>query len=113
MRSDVVGVCPNCEQWQRRTSDGTGDCFNECRKRGFAPGDAPKALNNKTPLNKTCLSDGDYTLLDGAAWLKVGGFAVRIKKDDEGVIVDVYKDGREDEESIVSCYAFDSELEEI
>jgi hypothetical protein len=26
-------VCPNCGQWQHRSS---GDCFNECAKRGFA-----------------------------------------------------------------------------
>jgi len=32
--SDVMGVCPNCEQWQRRP---VGDCSNECARRGFAP----------------------------------------------------------------------------
>lgn len=28
------GVCPNCGQWQHASS---GDCLNECVKRGFAP----------------------------------------------------------------------------
>jgi len=59
------------------------------------------------------IKDGDYVLAEGAGWFEVGGFAIRIKKDDEGVVVDVYKKGREDEDSIVSCYAFDSELEEV
>lgn len=27
-------VCPNCGQWQHAY---TGDCFNDCAKRGFAP----------------------------------------------------------------------------
>lgn len=27
-------VCPNCGQWQHAS---TGDCFNDCAKRGFAP----------------------------------------------------------------------------
>ena len=69
-----------------------------------------KGLNDS---EKDKIGDGDYILTDGAGWFEVGGFAVRIKKDDEGVIVDVYKSGHEDEDSIVSCYAFDSELEEV
>jgi hypothetical protein len=32
---EVVGVCPNCEQWQRRSNG--GDCLNRCIARGFAP----------------------------------------------------------------------------
>lgn len=31
---DIVGVCPNCRQWQR-TSNG-GDCTHRCIARGFA-----------------------------------------------------------------------------
>jgi len=26
-------VCPNCDQWVRQPAN---DCFNQCRKRGFA-----------------------------------------------------------------------------
>ena len=33
--SDIIRVCPNCEQWQRRSN--YGDCLNQCAKRGFAP----------------------------------------------------------------------------
>lgn len=32
----LQGVCPNCGQYVR-----DGDCFNECRKRGFAGEPAP------------------------------------------------------------------------
>ena len=62
-----------------------------------------------TPQNKTCLSDGDYTLSDGKAWIEVGPFAVRIEKTDEGIVVDVFANGHEDEDEIASCYAFDEE----
>lgn len=66
--------------------------------------------------NETVLSDGDYVLGDGAAWFKVmtglKAFAIRIHKTDEGVCVDIYPDRFEDEESIASCYAYDSDLDE-
>lgn len=58
------------------------------------------------------LPDKNYTLTEGAAWIEVAGFAIRIAKTDEGVVVDVYADGLEDGGSITSCYAFDSEIEE-
>lgn len=69
------------------------------------------------PLYETCLSDGDYTLTAGCAWFKVDtfagpGFAIRIAKTDDGVAVDIYRDGREDEDALASCYAFDGELED-
>lgn len=36
----AAGVCSNCGQWQHKD---TGDCFNECAKRGFAErAEAPK-----------------------------------------------------------------------
>jgi len=65
----------------------------------------------KPSKRKPILTDGDYTLADGAAWLSVGTFAIRIHKTDEGVVVDVYKNGREDEDAIASCYAFDADCE--
>ncbi len=37
--ADLLGVCPNCYQFQRR-SDG-GDCFKRCVARGFAKGALP------------------------------------------------------------------------
>jgi hypothetical protein len=61
------------------------------------------------PLDKTCLSDGDYTLTDGAAWLEVKGFAVRVLSTCEGVAVDIYRNKHEDEDALASCYAFDSD----
>jgi hypothetical protein len=69
------------------------------------------------PLDKTCLSDGDYTLTDGCAWFEVEvfagkSFAIRIAKTDDGVAVDIYQDGREDEDALASCYALDGDIEE-
>ena len=58
------------------------------------------------------LNDTDYVLVDGAGWFTVKGFAVRIHSTDEGIIVDVYKDGAEMESPIASTYAYDAELEE-
>lgn len=56
------------------------------------------------------LIDADYKLIQGKAWIEVKGFAIRIAATDEGVVVDVYKSGDENSDSIVSCYAFDSDL---
>jgi hypothetical protein len=65
-----------------------------------------------TTLDRTTLSDGDYTLSEGAAWLEVKGFAVRVHQTDEGVCVDVYRNGQEDESPLASCYAFDSDAQD-
>jgi hypothetical protein len=54
------------------------------------------------------LKDNDYTLVDGAAWFEVKGFAIRIHSTDEGVVVDVFKNG-DYTEAIASTYAFDTE----
>lgn len=58
------------------------------------------------------LDDQDYILTDGGAWLEVKGFAIRIHSTDEGVVVDIYKNGKEMEEAIASTYAFDTEIKE-
>lgn len=58
------------------------------------------------------LTDGDYVLVDGAAWVEVNGFAIRVHATDEGVVVDIYKSGAEMDEPLASTYAFTSELEE-
>lgn len=47
------------------------------------------------------IPDGDYTLEDGAAWLTVNGFSVRINANDGGVVCDVYKLGAEYEDAII------------
>ena len=51
----------------------------------------------------------DYILLDDGAWITVKGFAVRIRKTDEGVAVDVYVNGKEDDGPISSAYGLDCE----
>jgi hypothetical protein len=61
-----------------------------------------------TPKN---LPDDDYNLTDGSGWFEVDGlFSVRIHRTDEGVAVDIYKNGEELDGSIASAYAFDSNL---
>lgn len=55
------------------------------------------------------VQDGDYVLADGAAWLEVKNFAIRVYSTDEGVVVDVYKNGDEINGVIASAYAFDQE----
>jgi len=59
------------------------------------------------------LKDGDYELVDGAVWLAVRGFAVRIFSTDNGIDVRIYKNGAEDEGAIAATFAADSELEGI
>lgn len=58
------------------------------------------------------LDDADYVLTDGAAWLTVGLFAVRVRKTDEGIACDIYADGRENDNAISSCWALDADIEE-
>ena len=59
------------------------------------------------------LKDDDYTLEEGAAWFTVKGFAIRILSTDEGVVVDIWKDGGEMDSPIASTYAFDQEISTI
>ena len=55
--------------------------------------------------------DGDYELVDGAAWLAVKGFSVRIFSRENGIDVFIYKNGAEDEGPIAATFARDDELE--
>ena len=41
------------------------------------------------------LLDGDYILAEGAAWLEVQGFAVRVRATPKGLSVEVYQSGQE------------------
>lgn len=62
-------------------------------------------------MNK--LIDDDYILVEDQCWVEVKGFAIKIMKTDEGVVVDVWPTGKEIDSPIASTYAFDSEcLEE-
>ena len=58
------------------------------------------------------LHDKDYTLVDEGMWVTVKGFSIRIHTTDEGVVVDIYANGRENEDAIAATHAFDNELEE-
>jgi len=69
-----------------------------------------KGLNNMSKPNQ--LEDSDYILSQGAAWLEVKNFAIRIHATNEGVVVDIYRNGDEASNAIASAYAFDSELED-
>lgn len=59
------------------------------------------------------LNDDDYKLAEGAAWIEVKGFAIRIHATDEGVVADIFSDRelRLDPfcEPLASTYAFDSD----
>jgi hypothetical protein len=59
------------------------------------------------------LKDDDYTLTEGVAWFTVKSFSIRILSTDEGVVVDVWKDGGEMDSPIASTYAYDSDIETI
>jgi hypothetical protein len=48
------------------------------------------------------LIDQDYVLIEGAAWVEVQGFAVRIRANSSGLAVDVYKSGQEGENTLAS-----------
>jgi hypothetical protein len=55
----------------------------------------------------------DYVLKDdhGSCWVTVGNISVYIRRNDEGVSVDLYPLGDEDAESIASCWATFAEAE--
>lgn len=60
-------------------------------------------------MRDTQLKDWCYDLVDGAAWLNVNNFAIRIQTTDEGVVVDMYPKDTDTRDSIASAYAFFSE----
>jgi hypothetical protein len=67
---------------------------------------------NSTKFNPdTPLIDSDYKLTEGAAWFTVKNFAIRIHSTDEGVIVDIFKNG-DYNDTIATTYAFDHETED-
>lgn len=54
----------------------------------------------------TDLKDDDYTLTEGAAWIEVKNFAVRIHTNGDGMIISVYKDA--DYDTLVNQFYFDN-----
>ena len=56
------------------------------------------------------LHDECYTLVDENMWVTVKVFSIRIQAADEGVTVDIYANGREDEDAIAATYALCEEV---
>lgn len=62
-------------------------------------------------------SENEYTFfkeptsLDGV-WVTFGKFSIKIHKTDEGVMVDIWGRGKEDEDSLASTYVFDQEVDD-
>jgi hypothetical protein len=70
--------------------------------------------NAKPLITAESIPNRDYVAdLDKneSLWLTVGLASLHIKRTDEGIVVDIWAKGAEDEEPIASTYAFDSELE--
>lgn len=56
--------------------------------------------------------DTDYVLDCGNVWITVKHLSVRVHETDEGVVVDIWPLGREEDDDILaSCYAFFAEAE--
>lgn len=55
------------------------------------------------------LNESDYILKKECAWITVEYLSVRIKKTDEGVVIDIWPLGEEMGDPIASTYAFFSE----
>lgn len=53
----------------------------------------------------------DYVLVPDApsAWVRIDNIAVYLRRTDEGVIVELFPSGGEDEEALVSCHEFFNE----
>lgn len=68
---------------------------------------------NTNPNGHDCneLVDGQYLLDDDAAWFIVSDFNIRIESTEEGVVVNIYKLDRENDDPIASTHAFDNEYE--
>ena len=58
------------------------------------------------------LPSADYVLTEGSAWIQCGNIAVYLHATDEGVICDMYPNGREMNDPLAACYAFFDEAEE-
>jgi hypothetical protein len=63
-------------------------------------------------MSETPLQDGDYLLSEGAAWFTLKGFSIRLVGTDDGVVVNIYANGREMDDALAIAQAFDSEVEE-
>lgn len=66
--------------------------------------------NSQAETSDIVLSDGDYVLGDERAWFSIKGFAVWIRATGDGVAVEIYQNGNEDDDSMASAYAYDDDL---
>jgi hypothetical protein len=58
--------------------------------------------------------DGDYVAhlaKNESLWLTVANASLHINRTDEGIVVDIWPKGRENDDPVASTYAFDSELD--
>lgn len=69
-------------------------------------------MNPMIDAEHNALPSADYILTEGSAWVQVGNIAVYIHETDEGVVCDMFANGREIDEPLASCYAFFNEAEE-
>lgn len=58
------------------------------------------------------IPDGDYDLSEGRAWLGTTKFSIRVMETGEGVVVDIYGRGQEDQSPIASTWAHENDIEE-
>ena len=63
---------------------------------------------------KMKLKDGDYVLSEGAAWIEVGKYAIRIRttQKGDGIGIEVFQNGKEFNDPVDQCWVFDSDLGE-
>jgi len=71
--------------------------------------------NEQEKPSLTQNSSDEYTLDNISVWISVKKMSVYVHQTDEGVIVDVYALGHEDDDTgpLGSTYVFDSEAEEV
>jgi len=58
------------------------------------------------------LKDEDHFLEEGSGWFSVKDFSIRIAATDEGVVVDIFKEGQENRGAVAATYAFDADVNE-
>ena len=131
-----AGECPDCfalafvdrcegtRRFSQKSQDGTASEESApqqavaSEKRVPRPTDGPEhsvAHRQKQSISEMSIvvEDGsDLELADGArsCWLGVDGLSVHIVRSDEGVVVDIFEQGKEMEDSIASTYAFRNEI---
>lgn len=56
------------------------------------------------------LPDRDYELVQDGAWFGLDGFSIRVRRVTDGVSVDIYGRGCEEDDSLASCKAYIADL---